>query len=179
MQNSGNGTPFFLMEGSTRETANYGLANIRQPMETQNATNLVVNDNNHLEQGIKGLWNKNCLSDLFFSAKNIKAVQQGIRIMVAENTGGKHIIEDLDEKHLIPVMREIYNTYSRNMPTFIVEQTRDLNKKVLDKCVHLVLVEIEQYENYIKDISRPYQPIDHPTNLSNKGSRLLYRDQLF
>ena len=51
--------------------------------------------------------------------------------------------------------------------------------RVLDFCVDRILIEIEQYKAYIRDASTMYKPIDHPKNLSNKGSKILYRRSPF
>ena len=41
------------------------------------------------------------------------------------------------------------------------------------------MTEIEQYNNYVKDASSMHVPLDRSENVSNKGSKTLYRETLF
>lgn len=138
-----------------------------------------VADNNRLEYGIKGNHTQTELNELFFSQMNVDALQRGLRIMVADATNGRDIIGRQSEQELLIIMRATYNMYARHMSTNIVEQVRELNKRVLDYAVNNVLVEIEQYRGYIRDASQLYTPMDLPQNLSNKGSKTLMRKSPF
>ncbi len=134
---------------------------------------------NYKDDAIKGFFNKNCLNDLFFSNDNINALQVGMRNMVADATNGETIIGKQSEIELKVIMRAIYLQYGRNLDSNILEQVRSLNKKVLDYSVPKILVEVEQYNNYVKDASSVHVPMERSTNVSNKGSKTLYRDELF
>ena len=134
---------------------------------------------NFKEDATKGFFNKNCLNDLFFSNMNIDALQQGMKNMVANETNGDTIIGKQSDIELKVVMRSIYLQYGRNLSADIVGQVRDLNKKVLDYCVPNILVQAEQYKNYIRDASNIHDPIARSVNVSNKGSKTLYKATLF
>ena len=134
---------------------------------------------NYKDDAIKGFFNKNCLNDLFFSNDNINDLQVGMRNMVADATNGETIIGKQSEIELKVIMRAIYLQYGRNLDSNILEQVRSLNKKVLDYSVPKILVEVEQYNNYVKDASSVHVPMERSTNVSNKGSKTLYRDELF
>tara|TARA_B110000259_G_scaffold153644_2_gene173951 strand:- start:2810 stop:3265 length:456 start_codon:yes stop_codon:yes gene_type:complete len=134
---------------------------------------------NWKEDATKGFMSKNCLNDLFFGNTNMEALQIGIKNMVANTTNGKEIISKQNEIELKIIMRSIYLQYGKNLEDNIVEQVRDLNKKVLDYCVPKILSEIEQYNIYVRDASNLYTPIQNSVNVSNKGSKTLYRDSLF
>ena len=134
---------------------------------------------NYKDDAIKGFFNKNCLNDLFFSNDNINALQVGMRNMVADATNGETIIGKQSEIELKVIMRAIYLQYGRNLDSNVLEQVRSLNKKVLDYSVPKILVEVEQYNNYVKDASSVHVPMERSTNVSNKGSKTLYRDELF
>ncbi len=134
---------------------------------------------NWKEDATKGFMSKNCLNDLFFGNKNMEALQMGMRNMVANTTDGKEIISNQNEIELKVIMRSIYLQYGKNLDEDVIEQVRDLNKKVLDYCVPKILSEIEQYKNYVRDASTLYTPISNSINVSNKGSKTLYRDSLF
>ena len=138
-----------------------------------------VENNNLKDVGIKGNFEKNCVNDLFFSQQNIDALQIGLKNMVANKTNGKHIIHPQSETELSIIMRSMYLQYGLNLETNIVEQVKDLNKKVLDFAVPRILVDLEQYEKYLKDASKVHVPMERSVNLSNKGNKILYRDELF
>mgnify|MGYP006198050485 CR=1 FL=1 len=134
---------------------------------------------NFKESAVKGFFSKNCLNDVFFSNMNIEALQTGMKNMVANATNGKTIIGLQNEIELKVIMRSIYLQYGKNRTDDIVYQVRDLNKKVLDYAVPKILTEEEQYRNYIIDASNIHTPMDRSTNVSNKGSKTLYKDTLF
>lgn len=142
-------------------------------------TNQNVDINNYKHDALKGNFSKNCLNDVFFSNENIDALQTGMRNMVANKTNGKHIIDRQSDDELKIIMRAIYYQYGLNQLDNIFEQVKDLNKKVLEYSVKRILVEIEQYDQYIKDASEMHVPMERSVNLSNKGNKTLYRETLF
>jgi hypothetical protein len=138
-----------------------------------------VENNNLKDVGIKGNFEKNCVNDLFFSQQNIDALQIGLKNMVANKTNGKHIIHPQSVTELSIIMRSMYLQYGLNLETNIVEQVKDLNQKVLDFAVPRILVDLEQYDKYVNDASKVHVPMERSVNLSNKGNKILYRDELF
>lgn len=113
------------------------------------------------------------LNDLYFSRQNIDALQQGIRNLVAERSGGKYIIGKQSEVELQIVMRSVYLEYGRYHPDNILEQVRELNGRVLNFCVPRILEEIRMYNYYRDDISRLPIPLDRGEFASSKGTRIL------
>ena len=138
-----------------------------------------VQNRNLKDVGIKGNFEKNCVNDLFFSQTNIDALQIGMKNLVASKTNGKHIIGNQSENELMIIMRGIYLEYGQNLLTNVVEQVKDLNKKVLEFSVPRILVDLEQYEQYVKDASQVHIPMERSTNVSNKGNKVLFRKELF
>jgi|TARA_B110000259_G_scaffold141847_1_gene159742 hypothetical protein len=138
-----------------------------------------VENKNYRDVGIKGNFEKNCLNDLFFSQTNIDALQTGLRNLVSNKTQGKHTINNQSETELMIIMRSIYLEYGMNLQTNVIEQIRDLNKKVLDFSVPRILVDLEQYDQYIVDASQLHIPMDRSSNVSNKGNKVLFRKDLF
>jgi len=134
---------------------------------------------NWKQDATKGFMSKNCLNDLFFSNTNMNALQTGMKNMVANATNGKEIISKQNEIELKVIMRSIYLQYGKNLNEDVIQQVRDLNKKVLNYSVPKILSEIEQYKNYVRDASNLYIPIENSTNVSNKGSKTLYKEFLF
>jgi len=138
-----------------------------------------VQNRNLKDVGIKGNFEKNCVNDLFFSQVNIDALQSGMKNLVSNKTNGKHMIGNQSENELMIIMRGIYLEYGQNLLTNVVEQVRDLNKKVLDFSVPRILVDLEQYDKYIQDASQLHVPMERSTNVSNKGNKVLFRKELF
>lgn len=138
-----------------------------------------VDLNNFKGDAIKGNFNKNCLNDVFFSDDNIEALQTGMRNMVLNATEGREVIGRQSDIELKIIMKAIYLEYGKNLNDNILDQVKDLNKKVLDYSVPRILVQIKQYKTYVRDASSVHVPMDRSVNVSNKGSKTLYRDTLF
>jgi hypothetical protein len=148
-------------------------------MDLFRSTNKEINMNNLSSISLQGIQQPNELNTIFFSQENINALQKGLKIMVANATNGEKIIGNQSETDLIIIMRSIYLQYSKNNNNNILEQVRELNRRVLDYTVNDILVEINQYERYLFDASNPPDPLELPINHSNKGSKILYRNQLW
>lgn len=70
-------------------------------------------------------------------------------------------------------MRSIYLQYSRNLPTNVVEQVRELNGRVLEWTVNEVLSNLKQYEVYRKDASTLPMPMEYGPLVTQKGTKTL------
>ena len=101
------------------------------------------------------------------------AINIGLRNKIANITKGETIIGRQSDTELKIIMKGIYLLYGKNLDDNVVEQTRELNKKVLDYAVRRIMTEIEQYNNYVKDASSMHVPLDRSENVSNKGSKTL------
>jgi hypothetical protein len=135
--------------------------------------------NNFKDDAIKGNFSKNCLNDVFFSDDNINALQIGMRNMVSNATEGEVTIGRQSDIELKIIMKAIYLEYGKNLNDNIISQVQNLNKKVLDYAVPRILTEIKQYNTYVKDASSIQQPLERSVNVSNKGSKTLFRETLF
>lgn len=113
----------------------------------------------------------NLLNQLFFSAENIENLQQRLRYEVFQ--ASKQVIGRQDETELVIIMRSIYFTYGRNDPKDIKRQILDLNDLVIQDCLPKVLSEIQTHIRYLFDASTNPMPLSHPTNMSNKGMKIL------
>jgi hypothetical protein len=116
----------------------------------------------------------NELSNIFFSQNNINALQQGMKYLVWKNSGKKYVIGNQSETELQIVMRATYLQYSKNLPYNIIPQVRDLNQKVLDFTVPRIIIEIQQHNYYINDISNQPVPLERSVNTSSAGTKFLY-----
>jgi len=140
------------------------------------------------------------VSALFFSQKNINALQQGICNQVYNKSKGKYNVGKQSETELKIIMRSIYfeslssgspyvmqqiqkrsNLHEPLQPnsSIVLEQVRDLNKKVLDWSVQKVLENIQQFDQYKKDVSMLPNPMDLPTSMSSSGRKTLEFQSFF
>lgn len=117
-----------------------------------------------------GIWNKTPLSCKFFSAENIKYLNDQIILNIRKKSNGKYNIGPQSQDELKTIMRSIYLEYSRNMLGEIPEQLNALNNKVLNFAIPKVFASIQSYAKYLEDISSTYQLMDRPiySNMDDK-----------
>jgi hypothetical protein len=133
------------------------------------------NDNSSFEgEALRSNISSNDLTRVYFSSKNIDALQQAIRYQVYVRSGNEHIIDKQSDVDLKIVMRSIYYEYSKNLPYDILGQVRELNGKVIDYCVTNILSEISMYLHYREDTSHNAVPLARSTNVSSAGSKTLF-----
>lgn len=113
------------------------------------------------------------LNQLFFSKKNIDALQIQIRKGVYDKSGGEFVINNQDETELLLIMRGIYLQHSVNNPNCdtIIQQIKTLNALVVNEAVPMISSQILAYKIYLKDASTLYneRPIPHPIATNNAG----------
>jgi len=109
-----------------------------------------------------GNWNNTILSDAFFSAQNIKIIQNAIRVGVYKRSNGNYIIGEQNYDELKIIMRSIFLQNSKNLAINIREQIETLNKLVLDYSINQVYGEAEGYMKYKRDASTLVVPIAMP-----------------
>ena len=123
---------------------------------------------------LRGNWDHNALSDTFFTRTNVDRIQKEIRKEVYRISGPKqYVIDDQDVDELKMIMRAIYLQYSKNNPSNIEGQLRELNEMVIKWCVPRIMSEIEQYNYYLNDISHLPIPLEQPMNMSSAGTKSL------
>jgi len=109
-----------------------------------------------------GNWNNTILSDTFFSAQNIKIIQNAIRVGVYKRSNGNYIIGEQNYDELKIIMRSIFLQHSKNLAINIRDQIENLNKLVLDYSINQVYGEAEGYMKYKRDASTLVVPIAMP-----------------
>ena len=112
---------------------------------------------------LNGNWHENKISELFFSAKNIQTLQNGIIQGVLRRSNGLYHIGHQCTDTLKIIMRSIYLSSAKNLPFNYHEQVNELNQLVLNYCVPQVLGEAKGYMHYLKDVSTLPIPLDLPT----------------
>ena len=123
---------------------------------------------------LRGNWDHNAISDTFFTRTNVDRIQKEIRKEVYRISGPKkYVIDNQDVDELKMIMRAIYLQYSKNNPSNIEGQIRELNEMVITWCVPRIMSEIEQYNYYLNDISHLPIPLEQPMNMSSAGTKSL------
>lgn len=84
---------------------------------------------------------------LYFSDLNVGALQDGIRFKVFSLTN--KVISEQSTSDLVVTMRSTYLSDARNLPNDIVGQVRELNSKVIDFCVKMIVIELKAREQYM------------------------------
>lgn len=123
---------------------------------------------------LRGNWESNGLSEIFFSPKNIDAIQNAIRAEVFRKSADKQwVIDNQSADEIQIVMRGLFYQYAKNLPTDIAGQIADLNQLVVDWCVPKIMSEIQHYQYYLNDISHMPVPLQHAQSMSSAGTRTL------
>jgi hypothetical protein len=132
----------------------------------------------------KNLYGETPLTFLFFSDKNIKNIQNLIKLNVYKQI--KYIIDDQSNNELMIIMRSIFLEYSSH-PALISEEMSEkerqilfkkytnevdrLNKIIVQEIVPKVVSQIQQYVDYLRDASQQPYYMDKPKNESVKGQK--------
>ena len=124
-----------------------------------------------------GGWENSLLSNLFFSAENIRIVQNGLKAGVYKASNGNFRIGDQNEDTLKIIMRSIFLQNAKNNNSNITQQIQNLNDLVLEYAVPQVYGEAEGYLKYKHDISTLATPLMPP--VSTYHSNLLELKKLF
>lgn len=114
---------------------------------------------------------KSKVSELMFSEQNIAALLHGISYGVYNSSGGDIVVGEQSRDELLTIMRSIYLSDSRNLPFNVLEQVRELNKKVLDYAVPLVESEARSYLRYRSEFEQVPRPHQNPLYTSRAGMR--------
>jgi len=112
------------------------------------------------------------LNTIYFSEANIENLQGSIASSVLMMSGAKrYVIGPQNEADLKTVMRSYYLQYAQNDPARVSEELELLNNRVIGWCANNILVEIEAYKYYRKDIEDFPAPIERPVMTNIYGTR--------
>jgi hypothetical protein len=130
-------------------------------------------DKRTMYDNLKYTQQNTALSNLYFSSKNMRIVQNAIRANVYKMSNEKYIIDEQNVDILNIIMRSIYLQNSLNQPDNLTKQIEDLNKLVVDYCVPRVYSEVQGYIQYKKDASTLAVPLANPISVyTNKTLEL-------
>jgi len=121
-----------------------------------------VSQCNSFRDALIGNWYDTPLSVAFFSANNMKILQNGIRAGVYNRSNGHYVIGEQNCDELQIIMRSVFLQYSKNVAQDIPGQIKTLNDFVLNYAVNQVYGEAEGYMKYKRDASTLVVPLSTP-----------------
>jgi len=124
----------------------------------------IADGDTYYRTAMTGNWQNNMLSRVFFSAENIRILQNGIKAGVYNESSGRFQIADQDEDVLKMIMRSTFLQSAKNLPNQITEQVKQLNNLVFAYAVPQVLGEAIGYVKYKNDASMMYTPMQRPSS---------------
>lgn len=159
-----------------------------EKLESPGSYNFTVDDDKISDSNtrflFKNLYGETALTFLFFSSRNIKNLQNVLKLRVHQQT--QYVIDDQSVTELMIVMRSVFLEYSRHpklltermsrgeiralLQRYTVEVSR-LNELVLDAIVPDVVSQLQQYIGYLKDASEQPYYMDKPKNESVQGQK--------
>ena len=112
--------------------------------------------------------NINIMKEVFFMKDNIDIIQYRIIMSIYCKSNKKLRIKEIKNEILVQIMNYIWSTCCKFLPYNFKEQINDLDNKVVNYCVPLLLKEAEFYFNYLRDIDRNNrQLLDRPIMVYN------------
>lgn len=114
------------------------------------------------------------LSRAYFSPENQRILQNALRKGVHDAT--HTVVQEQSSEQLQLVMRSVFLQHSRNLThsaEVIREQIREMNDKVVEYCVPVVVSNLKQYQQYLVDVSTMPVPMELGVATSQAGSRSL------
>ena len=139
---------------------------IRDIYKTTNSQYIEKNEpvlfNNHKNYSLSGIIEQSSMSDIFFSDMNTSVIQDTIRYNIFKETNKK--IDYQSPNSIFIIMRSIYLQFANSFVKSedIKEDIRNLNKRVTDYSTKNIKDQLDQYDGYIKKISGPPIPMEHP-----------------
>jgi len=134
------------------------------------------NQSTPYQSALEGIWERNMLSNVFFSKENIQIIQNGIRAGVYQRSGNHKLVvppQNLDTLKII--MRSIYLQYAQHDLDDIRGQVETLNRLVFDYCVPDVLSGAISYHKYLQDQSTLVVPLANPERPDKEWKQLILR----
>tara|TARA_B100000963_G_scaffold284820_1_gene253645 strand:+ start:309 stop:845 length:537 start_codon:yes stop_codon:yes gene_type:complete len=140
---------------------------------------LYLNDENqdsYRTEAITNIHSQSQLNNMFFSQKNIDALQDYIRYEVYRKSNKEYTIGRQSDTELKIIMRSIYLQKAKHQEHNLAKQIQELNRLVAAEAVPNIMVAVEQYLGYKKKISTLPVPLAHPQYLSSAGTKSVRMD---
>jgi hypothetical protein len=107
---------------------------------------------------MKGQWEDNVLSQVFFCKENIQIIQNAIRANVYKLSGDKYVVSQPNIDNLQIIMRSYFMSFVEFYDTNITKQVEKLNQMVIDYCSKELYSAGTFYLKYLGDQSGMYMP---------------------
>jgi len=133
-------------------------------------------ESNTFHDAMRGIFYNTQFSDLFFSSQNIDIIQNGIRAQVYRISNNKHIIGRQSQDELNTIMRSIFLSNSKNLPTEITQQIETLNNIVIKEVSQKLAGEVIGYMNYRRDISEIAAPLERAKSTMDNSKSLEFKN---
>ena len=133
-----------------------------------------IKDNNFQKTAIEGITERNIISDLFLSEKNVNLIH--LKIINSIRDKYNYNISKQSKNELLIIMRSIYlNNCTNNFSNKneIKKELNKLNELVINYSVNNIIKNIKSYELYLDKINNDLEPIDLPKPTSIKGDKTL------
>jgi len=131
--------------------------------ENVGAINKIAINDNGIYDTSKSCTNDDNYADLlneaFFSAENMEIIQNMLIRDVFYKSNETLRINKIKSETLIQVMNHMWTNFCRFLPYDLKEQIRDLDKKVVEYLLPLLLKESQFYFNYLRDSDRTNLPL--------------------
>jgi hypothetical protein len=129
--------------------------------------------NKYAKDALHGIQETSMLSDLFFSDRNMKHIQNAIRKGVYDMSNQRYVISEQNYDHLFVIMRSVYLQYCAhtNDPSKITREISKLNNITVQMILPKLYSDVEQYQVFLKDQSNAYDIQERPKNTSIAGSK--------
>ena len=111
------------------------------------------------------------LHNVYFSQKNIDLIQNMIIHKVWKTSESRYVIGRQSDRELKLIMRSIFLQHGNYNKINIRQQIIKLNNLVYVYCVPNILSNLQQFITYKRDVNYLPVPLQHPINLSIKGSK--------
>jgi hypothetical protein len=138
---------------------------------------LAINDNTPYDIGQTCNDDNNyaeLMKEAFFSSENMDIIQNMIIKNVFLKSDQKLRINKIKSETLVQVMNHMWTNFCRFLPYELKEQIRDLNQKVTEYLVPLLIKESQFYFNYLRDSDRTNLPtLERPIMVSKERKQQL------
>jgi hypothetical protein len=114
---------------------------------------------------------RNPVSDMFFSERNINHLKVLLAKMLREKNGYNITPESQSNNDLIVVMRGVYLSHSKNLPVGIPEQVIELNYITITDIYPRMVSNIKHYLSYIRESGSQPLPLEVPQYISRAGTK--------
>ena len=118
----------------------------------------------------------NELSLTFFDERNMSRIQHAARRSIQQETGLS--IDRQDQDDLGMIMRFIYITNVYDPYKRVKEQIKLLNERTLDVMLGQIRTGLAARIGYLRDISKPIQPIPLPVVTTTYGNKMGFNNKI-